>query len=80
MLTCHCCSRRSERPCSCLFSTCRTCLYCLTHCACTARSGRVDPAKMAALDPEDGLDELNGPFADLHELKRIDSDYFLDGE
>lgn len=65
MTTCPCCSRRNAALCSCVYSACRVCHYCLTHCQCSARCGRMDPAKMAAIDPEDGLDDPSGPFADL---------------
>ncbi len=65
MSTCYCCKRRTAVLCSCVISTCRECLFCLTHCRCAVKGGRMDPAKMAAVDSEDGLDDPSGPFADL---------------
>lgn len=58
MTTCHCCSRRAAVFCSCVISTCRRCLFCLTHCDCPLRH-----ARRCEFDPE--LDAPDGPFGDL---------------
>lgn len=71
MSTCYCCKRRTAVLCSCVISTCRVCLFCLAHCRCAVKCGRLDPAKMAAVDPEDGLDDPSGPFADLPSLQPV---------
>lgn len=68
MTPCFCCRRRGAELCSCVFSTCRGCLYCLTHCACSLKAVRSDPAKLAGVDPCEGLDDPSGPFADLGDV------------
>lgn len=71
MTSCYCCARRRVELCSCVFSTCRGCLFCLTHCACSLKSVRADPAKLSAVDPHDGLDDPSGPFADLADTPSV---------
>lgn len=63
---CFCCRRRSEKGlCPCVFTTCRRCLFCLTHCVCPERHARGcgDDTDLEAVDTE--LDDPAGPFADL---------------
>jgi hypothetical protein len=56
---CFCCDRRrAGGVCTCVISTCRRCLVCLTHCECPERHARLCGAD-AELDAEDG------PFADV---------------
>jgi hypothetical protein len=58
MSTCFCCSRRHAELCSCVFSTCRRCLFCLTHCVCPLRHAR-------RCEPDPEIDAPDGPFWDL---------------
>jgi hypothetical protein len=71
MTPCFCCRRRGAELCTCVFSTCRGCLYCLKHCACSLKAVRSDPAKLAGVDPCEGLDDPSGPFADLADMPTV---------
>ncbi len=65
MTMCFCCLRRGAELCTCVFSTCRGCLFCLTHCSCSLKGVRYDPAKLAGVDPCTGTRRPPRPFADL---------------
>ena len=60
-MNCFCCLRRSEPGlCPCVFTTCRRCLMCLTHCHCPERHAR-------ECGEVEGLDDPSGPFYGLAE-------------
>ena len=68
MSACLCCRRRAADLCTCVYSTCRGCLFCLTHCSCALKAVRADPTKLSGVDPWDELDDPSGPFADLADV------------
>lgn len=56
---CQCCAvRRADDTCSCVYTLCRRCVHCLSHCVCAEKHVRACAAA-------DGLDDPSGPFADL---------------
>ena len=57
-MTCDCCRRRDADHCRCVYSTCRRCLMCLTHCGCPERHAR-------GCQPDPALDDPAGPFGGL---------------
>ena len=66
MGVCLCCLRRGESTCRCKPEWCRGgCGLCVQHCLCFARTLRQVLERFAAVDPEGGLDDPSGPFADL---------------
>jgi hypothetical protein len=56
---CQCCQvRRTDDTCSCVYTLCRRCVRCLTHCCCTEKHARDRTTA-------EGLDDPAGPFANL---------------
>lgn len=66
MGVCLCCLRRGAFTCYCQPEWCRGGYgLCVKHCRCFAQSLHQVGERLAAVDPEGGLDDPSGPFADL---------------
>lgn len=63
MGACVCCLRRGNNcACTCRPEGCRACGMCVEHCMCLLRSIRQVLERLAAADPDAGLDDPSGPF------------------
>jgi hypothetical protein len=57
--TCTCCYvRKTDDTCSCVYTLCRRCLHCLTHCWCAHRRAQ-------GCEPDPELDAEGSPFSDF---------------